>query len=152
MQKVFQPPQCPNFEIQGVFYWPSLKSSKYKKVNLGQVRTIYVNVDTPNLGFTYLNFLGGLYGGYGIFNGMVGILWLYGGYIYGGALHQSAINVSPLSENSHCSAQQQCSVQSLFFSFPVENVHTSFFPLTIYFCDYVYKISVIDWSIWGEDL
>ena len=30
------------------------KSSKYKKVNLG-----YVNVDSPNLGFPYSNFLGG---------------------------------------------------------------------------------------------
>ena len=41
---------------------PPLKSSKkkYKKVNLqvrlGVSRTIYVNVDTPNLGFTYFNF------------------------------------------------------------------------------------------------
>ena len=42
-----------------------LKSSKYKKVNLGYSarlgvsRPIYVNVDSPNLGFTYFNFLGG---------------------------------------------------------------------------------------------
>ena len=38
------------------------KSSKYKKFNqarLGVSRPIYVNVDTPNLGFPYLNFLGG---------------------------------------------------------------------------------------------
>ena len=42
------------------FNWPPLTSSKYKKVNqarLGVSRTIYVNVDSPNLGFTY--FLGG---------------------------------------------------------------------------------------------
>ena len=43
--------------IQGVFYYgPPSTSSKYKKVNLGKVRfgvsrTIYVNVDSPNLGF-----------------------------------------------------------------------------------------------------
>ena len=38
-----------------------LKSFKYKKVNLaglGVSRTIYVNVDSPNLGFPYFNFLG----------------------------------------------------------------------------------------------
>ena len=38
------------------------KNSKYKKVNLGKVRCIwpiYVNVDSPNLGFPYFNFLGG---------------------------------------------------------------------------------------------
>ena len=29
------------------------------KVRLGISRTIYVNVDSPNLGFTYFNFLGG---------------------------------------------------------------------------------------------
>ena len=37
-------------------------SSKYKKVNqarLGVSRLIYVNVDSPNLGFIYFNFLGG---------------------------------------------------------------------------------------------
>ena len=28
--------------------------------NIGVSRTIYVNVDTPNLGFTYFNFLGGV--------------------------------------------------------------------------------------------
>ena len=31
------------------------KNLKYKKVNLGKVRCIYVNVDSPNLGFPYLN-------------------------------------------------------------------------------------------------
>ena len=38
------------------------KSSKYKKINLGWLgvsRMIYVNVDSPNLGFPYFNFLGG---------------------------------------------------------------------------------------------
>ena len=35
------------------------KSSKYKKVNPGVSRPIYVNVDSPNLGFPYFNFLGG---------------------------------------------------------------------------------------------
>ena len=39
------------------------RSSKYKKVNLGEVlgvsRTIYVNVDLPNLSSRYFNFLGG---------------------------------------------------------------------------------------------
>ena len=38
------------------------KSSKYKKVNqarLGVSRPIYVNIDSPNLGFPYFNFLGG---------------------------------------------------------------------------------------------
>ena len=51
--------------IQGVFFYngPPPTSSKYKKVNLGKVRfgvsrTIYVNVDSPNLGFAYFNFLG----------------------------------------------------------------------------------------------
>ena len=41
---------------------PPPKSSKYKKVNLarlGVFRPLYVNVDTPNLGFPYFNFLGG---------------------------------------------------------------------------------------------
>ena len=35
------------------------KSSKYKIVNPGVSRPIYVNVDSPNLGFPYFNFLGG---------------------------------------------------------------------------------------------
>ena len=49
--------------IQGVFFhWYPPKSSKYKQVNqawLGVSRPIYVNVDSPNLGFPYFNFLGG---------------------------------------------------------------------------------------------
>ena len=36
---------------------PPLKSSKYRKVKrFGVSRTIYVNVDSPNLGFTYFFF------------------------------------------------------------------------------------------------
>ena len=39
---------------------PPLKSTKKLiSARLGVSRTIYVNVDTPNLGFTYFNFLGG---------------------------------------------------------------------------------------------
>ena len=41
---------------------PPLKSSKYKQVNLGRLGVsspIYVNVDSPNLGFPYFNFLRG---------------------------------------------------------------------------------------------
>ena len=30
------------------------------RIRLGVSRTIYVNVDSPNLGFPYFNFLGGL--------------------------------------------------------------------------------------------
>ena len=46
---------CPY--IQGdFFHWYPLKSSKYRK---GVSRPIYVNVDSPNLGFPYFNFLGG---------------------------------------------------------------------------------------------
>ena len=42
--------------LQGGFFdWPPLKSSKYW-ARLGVSRSIYVNVDTPNLGFTYFNF------------------------------------------------------------------------------------------------
>ena len=34
---------------------------EYRKVNLGKVsRPIYVNVDSPNLGFPYFNFSGGV--------------------------------------------------------------------------------------------
>ena len=48
--------------VQGVFSTGTpLKSSKYKKFNLGWLgvsRPIYVNVDTPNLGFPFFNFLG----------------------------------------------------------------------------------------------
>ena len=44
--------------IQGVFFhWYPPKSSKYKQVNqarLGVSWPIYVNVDSPNLGFPYL--------------------------------------------------------------------------------------------------
>ena len=41
---------------------PPLKVLSTKKLiwaRLGVSRTIYVNVDSPNLGFTYFNFLGG---------------------------------------------------------------------------------------------
>ena len=44
-----------------VFFYPP-KSSKNKKLiqaRLGVSRPIYVNVDTPNLGFPYFNILGG---------------------------------------------------------------------------------------------
>ena len=45
------------------FHWyPPSKSSKYKKListMLGVSRPIYVNVDSPKLGFPYFNFLGG---------------------------------------------------------------------------------------------
>ena len=46
--------------VQGVFFFTGIppKSSKYRKVNLGKVRKIYVNVDSPNLGFPYFNFSG----------------------------------------------------------------------------------------------
>ena len=43
------------------FHWASPKISEYKKLikaRLGVSRTIYVNVDSPNLGFTYFNILG----------------------------------------------------------------------------------------------
>ena len=46
--------------IQGVFYTgPPPKSTKkliYARLDVS--RTIYVNVDSPNLGFSYFNFLG----------------------------------------------------------------------------------------------
>ena len=45
-----------------LFNWPPLKVLSTKKLiqaRLGVSRTIYVNVDTPNQGFTYFNFLGG---------------------------------------------------------------------------------------------
>ena len=45
------------------FYWCPPKSSKYRKVDLGYrlgvSGTIFVNIDSPNLGFPYFNFLGG---------------------------------------------------------------------------------------------
>ena len=55
--------------LQGFFsHWYPPKSSKYKKVNLGVSRTIYINVDSPNLtaisvskcslGGWYLTFVG----------------------------------------------------------------------------------------------
>ena len=49
--------------VQGVFFFtgPLPKMSKYRQVNLtrlGVSRTIYVNVDSPNLGFPYFSFLG----------------------------------------------------------------------------------------------
>ena len=48
-------------EHTGCFFFTGtpLKSSKYRKVWFGVSRTIYVNVDSPNLGFPYFNFLGG---------------------------------------------------------------------------------------------
>ena len=54
---------CCAGKIQGVLF-PGTppKSSKYKKLiqaTLGVSRPIYVNVDSPNLGFPYFNFLGG---------------------------------------------------------------------------------------------
>ena len=36
-----------------------LSTKKLIWARLGVSRTIYVNVDSPNLGFTYFNFLGG---------------------------------------------------------------------------------------------
>ena len=49
--------------IQGVFFnWYPPKSISTKKLiwaRLGVSRLIYINVDTPNLGFPYFNFLGG---------------------------------------------------------------------------------------------
>ena len=36
-----------------------LSTKKLILARLSESRTIYVNVDTPNLGFTYFNFLGG---------------------------------------------------------------------------------------------
>ena len=51
------------YKLQAVlFNWYPPKNSKYKKVNqarLGVSRTIYVAVDSPNLGFPYFHFLGG---------------------------------------------------------------------------------------------
>ena len=35
------------------------KSSKYRRARLGVSRPIYVNEDSPDLGFPYFNFLGG---------------------------------------------------------------------------------------------
>ena len=53
----------PFWYIQGVFFnWYPLKVLSTKKLilaRLGVSRPIYVKVDTPNLGFTYFNFLGG---------------------------------------------------------------------------------------------
>ena len=47
--------------LQGVFLTGTPpKTSKYKKVNLGASRPIYVNVDSPNLGFTYFYFFRGV--------------------------------------------------------------------------------------------
>ena len=36
-----------------------LSTKKLIKARLGESRTIYVNVDSPKLGFPYFNFLGG---------------------------------------------------------------------------------------------
>ena len=51
--------------IQGVFFSlvPPLKvlsTKKLIKARLGVSRPIYVDVDSPNLGFPYFNFLGGV--------------------------------------------------------------------------------------------
>ena len=44
--------------VQGVyFHCPS--TEKLIEAGLGVSRTIYVNVDSPDLGFPYFNFLGG---------------------------------------------------------------------------------------------
>ena len=46
----------------GYFNWPPLKVLSTRKLiqaRLGVSRTIYVDVDTPNLGFTYFNFFFG---------------------------------------------------------------------------------------------
>ena len=59
-----QQPSATNASYR-VFYStapPPLKVPSTKKLiqaRLGVSRTIYVNVDSPNLGFTYFNFLGG---------------------------------------------------------------------------------------------
>ena len=53
--------------VQVFFHWTSpLKflttdwtTEKLFKARLGVSRKIYVNVDSPNIGFPYLNFLGG---------------------------------------------------------------------------------------------
>ena len=50
------------YTVQGGFFNPppTLKVLSTKKlIQTGVSKTIYVNVDTPNLGFTYFNFLGG---------------------------------------------------------------------------------------------
>ena len=94
-------------------YGLTTSTKKLILAKLGVSRTIYVNVDTPNLGFTYLNFLGGLYGGYGIFNGMVGILWLY---IWWGTTLVSNQCVSVVGEQSLLgSATMSCAVSILLF-------------------------------------
>ena len=47
--------------VQGVFLTgtPPKSTKKLIKARLGVPWPIYVNVDTPNLGFPYFNFLGG---------------------------------------------------------------------------------------------
>ena len=47
--------------VRGRLFFLHTKSSKYKKVKarLGVSRLIYVNVDSPNIGFPCFNFLGG---------------------------------------------------------------------------------------------
>ena len=49
-----------SFECRGrvFFTGPPPKNLKYKKVDLGVSRPIYVNVDSPNLGFPYFSFRG----------------------------------------------------------------------------------------------
>ena len=44
--------------VQGV-YFHCLSTEKLIEAGLGVSRTIYVNVDSPDLGFPYFNFLGG---------------------------------------------------------------------------------------------
>ena len=50
-----------NIEIQGVFLTgtPPKSTKKLIWARLDVSGPIYVNVDSPNLGFTYFNFLGG---------------------------------------------------------------------------------------------
>ena len=58
------PAQCAHvYMIQGGFFFtgPPSKMSKYRElilVRLGVSRTIYVNVDSPNLGSPYFDILG----------------------------------------------------------------------------------------------
>ena len=62
IHKYNRPPRC-SLMIQGVFFFTGTppKISKYKKLisaSLGVSRPIYVNVDSPNLGFPYFYLLG----------------------------------------------------------------------------------------------
>ena len=44
--------------VQGVFFTPPKSTENLIWARLGVSRTTYVNVDSPNLGFPYFNFLG----------------------------------------------------------------------------------------------